>query len=293
MAVPFSRPRYTGNNNANGNNNRGGNNANATFGRRRRHPVEQLINGGEIPFDLSSLSFTSRIAFYALYEAWRLLQDITGSLGNAIQENNNNNTPVNANNSHQAQSPDLIFDNSTQQQQSGDGGDDDDAATAGFGIGYATTEIRQQHLQQPRGRTFGDTNKNIEETAEKNFFLNPLPDLVPHHDDDDDDLDDLLSEKMSKSASSIITSDILISSSSSSWRELGSQLCQLASAFELSFAGPENERQREIFKVYQRIKLKALKDGEEDCKRSDFGVAKSLCKQILLSSIWILLKKVI
>ena len=40
-------------------------------------PIEQLLSGDRL--NLRGLSFTSRLVLYALYEAWRLFQDLIGS----------------------------------------------------------------------------------------------------------------------------------------------------------------------------------------------------------------------
>eukprot|EP00096_Caligus_rogercresseyi_P000425 TRINITY_DN1087_c1_g1_i1.p1 TRINITY_DN1087_c1_g1~~TRINITY_DN1087_c1_g1_i1.p1 ORF type:complete len:262 (+),score=73.94 TRINITY_DN1087_c1_g1_i1:48-788(+) len=74
MAVPFSRPASS--------------TASSPSERRRRR---ELLAGGQrdlrsaLPLagsSLDSLGLTSRITFYALYEAWRLLQEVTRSLSN-------------------------------------------------------------------------------------------------------------------------------------------------------------------------------------------------------------------
>ena len=81
----------------------------------------------------------------------------------------------------------------------------------------------------------------------------------------------------------------------SPWGAVGFQLCQIASAFEIGLCSPSDERQRRIFLAYQDIKLRTL---QRDMKVvSDSGgeshFAKSVCRQILLSGIWLLVKRVL
>ena len=77
MAVPFSRPAYPGSR-------RRSQQARTQQSQQQqqsqqnsgRHPITRFLDGqGGIRLD--QLSLTSRIAFYALYEAWRLLMDLT------------------------------------------------------------------------------------------------------------------------------------------------------------------------------------------------------------------------
>ena len=102
MAVPFSRPAYPGSrrraqqahprsqqptttSQQNQNNN--------------RHPITRFLDGqGGIRLD--NLSLTSRIAFYALYEAYRLLTDLTQSSQQSIRVSaNHSNDSASSNNS--------------------------------------------------------------------------------------------------------------------------------------------------------------------------------------------------
>ena len=75
------------------------------------------------------------------------------------------------------------------------------------------------------------------------------------------------------------------------WHNLGNQLCQIASAFEVSYAPTfESEQQRQIYQVYRDLKLKSLALSRRD--KTMVGLAKTICRQVLLSTIWTLLKKI-
>ena len=82
---------------------------------------------------------------------------------------------------------------------------------------------------------------------------------------------------------------------SSPWGAVGFQLCQIASAFEVGLCSPSDERQRRIFLAYQDIKLRTLQRDMrvvgDSAGESHF--AKSVCRQILLSGIWLLVKRVV
>ena len=74
------------------------------------------------------------------------------------------------------------------------------------------------------------------------------------------------------------------------WQNLGKQLCEIASAFEVTYAPPVNEHHRELYEVYRDLKLKTLTLSRTDT--SVTGLAKTVLRQVLLSSIWILIKKI-
>ena len=75
MAVPFSRPAYPGSRRRS-QQARTQQSQQQTQQNSGRHPITRFLDGqGGIRLD--QLSLTSRIAFYALYEAWRLLMDLT------------------------------------------------------------------------------------------------------------------------------------------------------------------------------------------------------------------------
>lgn len=74
------------------------------------------------------------------------------------------------------------------------------------------------------------------------------------------------------------------------WSNLGNQLCEIASAFEVTYSPNLNENQRELYSVYRDLKVKTLALSRRDSSMT--GLAKTICRQVLLSSIWILLKKI-
>ena len=74
------------------------------------------------------------------------------------------------------------------------------------------------------------------------------------------------------------------------WHNLGNQLCEIASAFEVTYAPAMTEQQRQIYGVYRDLKLKSLALSRRD--KTMVGLAKTICRQVLLSTIWTLLKKI-
>ena len=76
------------------------------------------------------------------------------------------------------------------------------------------------------------------------------------------------------------------------WHNLGNQLCEIASAFEVSYAPYANmtEQQRHIYQVYKDLKIKSLALSRRD--KTMVGLARTICRQLLLSTIWTLLRKI-
>ena len=75
------------------------------------------------------------------------------------------------------------------------------------------------------------------------------------------------------------------------WHNLGQQLTEIASAFEVSYAPAMSPTQRIVYQEYQKLKIKSLALSRND--KTMMGLAKTICRQMLLSSIWILLKKIL
>ncbi len=75
------------------------------------------------------------------------------------------------------------------------------------------------------------------------------------------------------------------------WGKVGHQLCEIASAFEVNYSPLQNEHQRELYRVYTQMKSRSLANSRTDESMS--GLAKTVCRQVLLSTIWILLKKIL
>ena len=75
------------------------------------------------------------------------------------------------------------------------------------------------------------------------------------------------------------------------WYKLGAQLSSIANTFESTFYKPANDEQKAVYEAFQRIKMSSslFIEGENSLS----GFAKMVCRQVLLSSIWILLKKVL
>ena len=309
MAVPFSRPQY--------------HSGSGVFlpptpmRHRRRHrphhprqhqqrelhqssasPIEQLLNGDRL--DLSGLSFTSRLAFYALYEAWRLLQDLTGSRGDNDEAIIRQPTPTEAS-TPTSKSP-LNADNCPVESAS---------ATCMPPISRSTRPQEHEASDCSGKRT----------TAEGRDHRSSLPDIVPaehsreeyskckeqmiaSQDEGDDDEDEEDGEEEEDEdepdgkmggETCLLKQCFAVPPLGSPWGAVGFQLCQIASAFEIGLCSPSDERQRRIFLAYQDIKLRTLQRDLKVAKDSggESHFAKSVCRQILLSGIWLLVKKVL
>ena len=75
------------------------------------------------------------------------------------------------------------------------------------------------------------------------------------------------------------------------WIKLGHQLTEIASAFEVSYeVKNKTPQQQEIFQIYRDLKNRSLALNRQD--QTLVGLAKTICRQVLLSTIWILLKKI-
>ena len=308
MAVPFSRPQYHG--------------GSGVFlppmpmrqrRRPRQHqqqqgqqssasPIEQLLSGDR--HDLSGLSFTSRLAFYALYEAWRLLQDLTGSRG----ENEAIHRPPTPTEATAATSKSPFNANTSPAE----------SASATYMPPPISCSTR------PQEHVVSDCSGE-RATVEGKDHCSSLPDIVPaehsreadseckeqmianqYEDDDDDEEDgeeeeeededevDEVDGKMGVETC-LLKQCFAVPPLNSPWSAVGFQLCQIASAFEVGLCSPSDERQRRIFLAYRDIKLRTfqrdLKLAKDSGGESHF--AKSLCRQILLSGIWLLVKKVL
>ena len=75
------------------------------------------------------------------------------------------------------------------------------------------------------------------------------------------------------------------------WHNLGHQLTEIASAFEVNYAPAMTPTQRLVYQEYRKLKAKSLALSREE--KNLMGLAKTVCRQMLLSSIWILMKKFI
>jgi hypothetical protein len=141
-----------------------------------------------------------------------------------------------------------------------------------------------------------NNNNNNNTTWSSNY-----PDLIPNSvcdpmldSDTEDDQDE---EEVDKGVDDVDGGDdghpLLVAGVD--WAKLGSQLCSIASAFESTFYEPANPEQKAIYDAFQRIQNSSSSevDGRIRRENSLSGFAKTICRQVLLSSIWILLKKVL
>ena len=304
MAVPFSRPQY--------------NSGSGFFlppmpmWRRRRprphqqprqhqqqdqnhqasaSPIEQLLSGDRL--DLSGLSFTSRLAFYALYEAWRLLQDLTGSRGDnkeafCRQQNPTGTTsqtpksPLNVNNfppksSSETRVPPVS--DSTRPQE------------------YVVVDCYgdRDHSSSLPDIVPAEHGQDACSNSKKQMILSEDENDEDDYDSEDDGEEDEPDGKTGGETCLLKQCFALPPSPSSPWGAVGLQLCQIASAFEVGLCSPSDERQRRIFLAYQDIKLRTLQRDLKVAKDSggESHFAKSMCRQVLLAGIWLLVKRVL
>ncbi len=337
MAVPFSRPAYPGQ-------------------RRVRRPTTTNNQQGSNPSDghqtsflrflegrgnlrLDQLSLTSRIAFYALYEAYRLLMDLTN------QGNNQNHLTF----EHRLSPPQPAQTSTNEQMEQVNLPDVVLSSTQSSTQQISTSPRAQVPFEtsprQLRPTTTSEENKwshhhklseeslipEIPEEDETDFGYSLMPDLLASNQVTREDLEvKLRSRKVSTSSdyfsldgsqfsqdsfsedpseSSLNSShagdfldktwshhgDDILASKTFNWHNLGNQLCQIASAFEVTqnhaMFSEMNEEQRKCYQVYRELKLKTLALRRQDDSLS--GLIKTICSQVLLSTIWILLKKAI
>ena len=323
MAVPFSRPAYPRpprRNQTNQNQNQVQN----------QHPITRFLDGrGNI--NLDQLSLTSRIAFYALYEAYRLLMDLTNGGQQQQQQRpqqqqqRQQHTVVNTPAQHQQESqhqnivlPDIVPDSTqfrvrtprvvscqqSQQQQQSDKvnhepsfnypdliptieeEDEPDFCKSGFvpdlisgSPGSPGSPGRDDLLNNK----FSHYQKRSVSTSSDYYSLDgsQLEDYQSALLEEDDESCDKLNEKCDDN--SLIFKGV-------NWRNLGDQLCEIASAFEVTYAPAMNDQQRQVYQIYRDLKLRTLAVNRRD--HSMIGLSKTICTQVLLSTIWILLKKI-
>ena len=331
MAVPFSKPAYNAHYRAR---QARAQQQQAQQSQQHQNQITRFLDGnGGIRLD--QLSLTSRIAFYALYEAYRLLVDLTNTQQQNPQQQQHRqpqHTVVNSPHAEQQEQqrepevvlPDLIPQtaDSTQshpevprvqlrrqtssdkwipEQHQPDLIPENDDDTTDFGFlpdfvpGYEQSqkitredlEIKVQRVQRERSKRFstssdyfsldGSLELEDDQSSERDFsFENSEHDFSNLEDIDEAD---------SSNEKCYVNKGI-------NWHNLGNQLCEIASAFEVSYAPYANmtQQQRHIYQVYKDLKIKSLALSRRD--KTMVGLARTICRQLLLSTIWTLLRKI-
>ena len=293
MAVPFSRPAYP-------DHRRSSRRPQAASQQPAQHPITRFLDGrGGIRLD--QLSLTSRIAFYALYEAYRLLMDLTN--GQPQQPQQPQTLPVHtvvhvptmSTPSTSQVLPDVVAD-STQSAPRGpiiDNGQQSVAATKADlpDVVQDETDHSSSHHHDASLPDFlyevRYNRQDLELKSRKNRSISTSSDYFSMdgsivEEDHDFDLDEADQEVHKKCQE--------VNSSNVNWHHLGDQLCQIASAFEVAYAPAMDPRSRQLYQVYRDLKLRTLALSRRD--QTMMGLAKTICRQVLLSSIWIILKKI-
>ena len=330
MAVPFSKPAYNAHYRAR--------QARAQAQQQQQQQNQQNTitrfldgNGG---MRLDQLSLTSRIAFYALYEAYRLLVDLTNTNQQQNPQQQQHRQPqhtvVNSPHAEQQERrrepevvlPDLIPQNSADSTQSHSEvprvhlrrqnsdkwipeqpdliPENDDTTDFGYPLpdfvpGYEQSqkitredlEIKVQRVQRERSKRFSTSSDYFsldgslemeDDQSSEGDFENSEHDFSNL--EDIDETDSTSNEKCEYVNKGI------------NWHNLGNQLCEIASAFEVSYAPYANmtEQQRHIYQVYKDLKIKSLALSRRD--KTMVGLARTICRQLLLSTIWTLLRKI-
>ena len=122
-----------------------------------------------------------------------------------------------------------------------------------------------------------DLINNASDFDEGDFEDDFLPDVVTCHDLDNDDDDD--DDKEAPFCE---------------WHRVGLELCEIASSFEsrlVNISSQMTSSQRQVFNAYRRMKLSLLRRDKRQrvCGRSP---GTSICRQIVLSGVWLLLKQI-
>jgi hypothetical protein len=282
------------------------------------HPISRFLYGdGQIHLD--SLSLTSRIAFYALYEAWRLLQDLTQASGNR-QNPRRRARPASAEDARptnqrqedlvhpdvlpceervstqsawtcrveQVHSPAKPDTHGKRQRLMSSGYESDDSCHS---FGFVNSDIPRYHSSRPD--LLPEDLCFPAEGSTSNY-----PDLIasPRHHGyrpgDDDDEDEVDSKGYDDVDGGGDESRVLSPVGGVDWTKLGAQLCSIANTFESTFYRPATAEQKAVYEAFQRIRMSST-GLFVDRDSSLSGLAKMVCRQVLLSSIWILLKKVL
>ena len=373
MAVPFSKPCYTGISGSGSNRRRprgrqsqqqqqqpqhhqqqlqpSQQQQQSQLQRNNEHPITRFLYGdGQIQLD--RLSLTSRIAFYALYEAWRLLQDLTQSTGNdngrasprrsTPRSAPEMETPVRSPASHQFEfiRPDVIprgDDVSTQSiytcrvEPSPSSSSCSTPCQSPVKSSPSSSQVKRQRLMSESSddefpaHEFTSSLRRRRDHHDRHIASQNYPDMIPldeewkmetgsisfirpssqfpdlissplhlHHNQHQspDDTDE--EEEVDKGFDDVDGHDdsrVLSNVGGVDWYKLGAQLSTIATAFESTFYKPATEEQKAVYEAFQRIKMSSslFIDGENSMS----GFAKLVCRQVLLSSIWILLKKVL
>uniref|UniRef100_A0A0K2SXK2 Uncharacterized protein n=1 Tax=Lepeophtheirus salmonis TaxID=72036 RepID=A0A0K2SXK2_LEPSM len=281
MAVPFSRPEYSPSARRRRRSSTHPSGASPPRSNRRNSPANILAShfatGGRasnLPLGLSleSLSLTSRITFYALYEAWRLLQEVTGSLSSAT-------TP------QQMIQEERLYD---QYQE------------PSLPESYVEETIEEHHVFI-RTEEHKDLVKSCNETLSPDLHLSPPLPMIQKP----------ISFKKNpesrftfEESSTLPLEDWKKPSPDCIWNQLGQQICEVSSSFEISYDPQESSgATRALFESYRDLKRSVM---ISDLKKSKslssakgpsliifLSYSKTALRQLLLSTLWFLLKKIL
>ena len=295
MAVPFSRPRQPQRRQRHPAQPQGGRPQQQTEPT-YQHPIARFLYGdGAVQLD--RVSRLTRITFYALYEAWRLLQDLApepqGPRAVSHEPLLVNNTyprlvPTHINNITNVEKegrrangelPDVLpledEEDSTQQPK--------DVEVTLEDITLADIQqMEESHQQMDNSQQLPDLINTAADTDELDagYFSTNSSLCMEPLDHDHGDVDEAV----------VVAKDI----SHDPWSRSGMALIQMASAFDISYGATfENERQRAAYELYQRMRGELLRSHSAAYSHSQsvFDLGKAMLSQALLAGLWYMLKK--
>ena len=299
MAVPFSRPCYPRNPR---NPRRGSTTARQQAQQPQEHPIARFLYGDGM-MHLDRLNRLTRITFYALYEAWRLLQDL----------NPENRTLRRQRVDHQQQ-PDLLPERHNENERQ----------NVANGVSASQSPMHEQQQQESAGSTrFQCTVDEQVDKVDREIFLpdllqqtsrtkdQNLPDLINCNNKvlDSDKWEDQGYHSANSSLCSedhikdLDTSDLAgeygdlgVKGEINPWAQSGLTLIQIASAFDMSYGQEfENDQQRHLHEAYQRLRRDILMSQARKFSSghaSIFEVGKAVLSQAILAGMWFMLKKI-
>ena len=277
MAVPFSRPRQA---------NRSSAGQHAQPQPQYQHPIARFLYGDGV-MNLDRVNRLTRITFYALYEAWRLLQELTPQEQQPRIEQEplmtqpdpvtplTPTTEVGKTDESNGNLPDVLPSESARFYAVDEQEKEIEVSLSDLQLVSSSSEeetslpdVVNCTLDEPDHGYFSANSSMCQEPLEDpGDALNPL--------DKTDNIKD-------------------------PWTQTGVKLITLASAFDISYGSRfENDRQRATYELYQRMRNDLLRNQARTLFHQTatgqhttvFDLGKAALSQALLAGLWYILKK--